>query len=155
MATGDQNSATDASEKRRRREGGWGLASGLAPKPVRWIAFSVLAATFILPPGGLGLPTCAFWRLTGHPCPGCGMTRALTALSHLDLLRAWQFHPFAIPAWLIVALFALAAVIPFLGRRLERFLLAHDRILSFWIVGGFAALFAFGISRWMADGWWF
>lgn len=155
MATGDQNSATDASEPPRPVDPGWGLASGLAPRPVRWIAFSILCLTLFLPAGGLGLPTCAFWRLTGYPCPGCGMTRALTALGHLDFGRAWRLHPFSIPAWLIVTAFAAAAVIPPLGRRLERLLIEKDRLLSFWIVGGFTALFAFGISRWVLDGWWY
>jgi hypothetical protein len=33
-------------------------------------------------------PTCAFHRLTGLNCPGCGMTRALYALLHGDIRTA-------------------------------------------------------------------
>jgi hypothetical protein len=33
-------------------------------------------------------PICAFHRLTGLNCPGCGMTRALYALLHGDFLAA-------------------------------------------------------------------
>ena len=36
---------------------------------------------------------CLFRGLTGQPCPGCGMTRALCALSHGELWRALRFNP--------------------------------------------------------------
>jgi uncharacterized protein DUF2752 len=36
---------------------------------------------------------CAFRRFFGIPCPGCGMTRSLVALVHLDLRSAFAFHP--------------------------------------------------------------
>lgn len=33
-------------------------------------------------------PPCVFFQLTGLHCPGCGVTRALHALLHLDIARA-------------------------------------------------------------------
>lgn len=36
---------------------------------------------------------CPILAVTGHPCPGCGMTRALTALLRLDFAAAWGYHP--------------------------------------------------------------
>ncbi len=36
---------------------------------------------------------CPFRRLTGLPCPGCGMTRALNALAHGQWVRALSLHP--------------------------------------------------------------
>jgi hypothetical protein len=42
----------------------------------------------------LGLPTlCPFKLLTGLPCPGCGMTRALIYCAHGDWHTALAFHP--------------------------------------------------------------
>lgn len=35
---------------------------------------------------------CSFYRVTGLYCPGCGGTRALTALLHGNLLQAIRYH---------------------------------------------------------------
>lgn len=39
------------------------------------------------------LPACPFYSLTGLYCPGCGSTRCLHALAHLDLASAWAMNP--------------------------------------------------------------
>lgn len=39
------------------------------------------------------LPRCPFHALTGLWCPGCGMTRALHALVHGDVLQALHMNP--------------------------------------------------------------
>ncbi len=51
----------------------------LVAVPTRWIAAA---------------PTvCLIRRVTGHPCPGCGMTHALSALAHGHLRNAWRYNP--------------------------------------------------------------
>lgn len=40
-------------------------------------------------------PACLFRSLTGLPCPTCGATRAVLALSRLDLSGALAFNPLA------------------------------------------------------------
>lgn len=37
---------------------------------------------------------CVLHQLTGYYCPGCGGTRAVSALLHGHLLRAFVYHPF-------------------------------------------------------------
>ncbi|MBP6963751.1 MAG: DUF2752 domain-containing protein [Armatimonadetes bacterium] len=66
--------------------------------------------------------TCVFYRVTGYPCPTCGMTRSLAALAHLDFGRALSFNPIAV---ILAAFFALlwsAAVHEILTRRRTRLL---------------------------------
>lgn len=41
----------------------------------------------------LFLTGCPIHRLTGVPCPGCGMSRALFSLVKLDFAGAWYYHP--------------------------------------------------------------
>ena len=45
----------------------------------------------------LSLPgwVCPFFRLTGIPCPGCGLTRAVILLLRGDLQASLHFHAFA------------------------------------------------------------
>ena len=40
----------------------------------------------------LGLPPCGFRTLTGHPCPGCGMTTCFSLLAHGDFPAAWTVN---------------------------------------------------------------
>ena len=42
----------------------------------------------------LFITICPVVLITGFPCPGCGMTRALLRLLHFDFVGAWQMHPF-------------------------------------------------------------
>ena len=46
------------------------------------------------------LPTvsvCPFHAITGIPCPGCGMTRAMLSLGQLKLKAAIEFNLFSVP----------------------------------------------------------
>ncbi len=49
-------------------------------------------------------PRCPSKTLCGYDCPGCGSLRAIHALTHGDLVAAWNFNPalfFAIPLAII------------------------------------------------------
>lgn len=50
---------------------------------------------------------CLFRRLTGIPCPGCGMTRAFLAAFRLDFSEAFRMHPLwplPVPVFLVSTL---------------------------------------------------
>ena len=77
----------------------------------RHLAALLLAVCSVLLLWGLGGGLCIFSRITGYPCPGCGMTRAVLAVLRGDLRAAFSFHPLwvTLPA---VALLLLHAVFP-------------------------------------------
>ncbi|WP_427385019.1 DUF2752 domain-containing protein [Janibacter sp. G56] len=73
-----------------------------------------LAAAFVLTPAGVddGPVLCPVRRLTGLPCPGCGLTRSWVHLAHGDLSTALSLNLFG-PA-------LMAAVAAFVGYVLLR-----------------------------------
>jgi len=66
----------------------------------RWfaqvVAGAALLVSFIWAPGSFPrVDLCYFRRLTGLPCPGCGLTRAFCAISHGQFFSAFKLNPFA------------------------------------------------------------
>lgn len=61
------------------------------------------------PAGTPWMPQCAFRRLTGLLCPGCGSQRMIHALLHGDFAAAWNANPFLLSILPIVLLMAFAA----------------------------------------------
>jgi hypothetical protein len=60
----------------------------------------------------LSLPgwDCPFLRLTGIPCPGCGLSRAVILLLKGDFAGSLRFHAFA-PIFLLAAVAAILTVL--------------------------------------------
>jgi hypothetical protein len=82
---------------------------------ILWLSIAVvlLAATLQdRPPDEVFLPAlkayplpqlCSLRRLTGYPCPGCGMTRSFIRLAHGDFAGAFRYHPIG-PLFFLVVL---------------------------------------------------
>lgn len=85
MATSQTAPASPASR------GTWPLDLALAGGALLVFAASALFTPETLP----ATEVCTLHRLTGLPCPGCGMTRAFCAITHGQFARAWLFNPFS------------------------------------------------------------
>ena len=69
---------------------------------------AVTAATLLAPESVESLPSaCAFRRVTGLPCPGCGLTRSWVLTAHGRLRPASERHPFGPPTFLVSLLLVL------------------------------------------------
>ena len=62
----------------------------------------------------LSLPgwECPFFRVTGIPCPGCGLTRAVILLLKGDLQASLRFHAFAPIVLLTAVALVLVLLLP-------------------------------------------
>jgi hypothetical protein len=62
----------------------------------------------------LSLPgwDCPFFRVTGIPCPGCGLTRAVILLLKGDLQASLRFHAFAPMVLLTAVALILVLLLP-------------------------------------------
>lgn len=69
---------------------------------------------------GIQLPRCAFKTITGLPCPTCGVTRTIIALSRGDVDRAMFMNPLAAILCAAGVLYLLYAAVV-LALRLPRF----------------------------------
>jgi hypothetical protein len=74
------------------------------------ICGTVVALAFLLTPSteqlsffGWDVPVlCTFRRLTGHDCPGCGLTRSFVFLAHGQVLEAFRMNLLGPPAFVWV-----------------------------------------------------
>ncbi len=88
-------------------------------------------------------PTCPFLAATGLYCPGCGSLRAVHALTHGDLLTAWDRNPLAV----LLVPFVLGAWIAW-GLRLLGLNAWHpSRIPAGWIWGLLVVVLTYWVAR--------
>ncbi len=98
---------------------GWSHRALLTPFS-RALGVVVIVGSFFFPIGGLGFDVCWLHAATGLPCPGCGMTRAIAAVSQGEWAVALGANPFVVFAWPLFLALAVTALLPSeVVRRLE------------------------------------
>ncbi len=104
----------------------------------------------------LGWPSwlCPFHEATGLPCPGCGLTRGMSALAHGDVKAAVVWHPFT-PLFALAALhMLLALVLPATMRAKMIVAIEHlERSTGFVLITLFC-LVVYGAWRWSSPSHW-
>ncbi|MFC4991294.1 DUF2752 domain-containing protein [Rubritalea tangerina] len=81
---------------------------------------------------GFQILNCPFNTLFSKPCPGCGMTRAVSHLRHGDVSQSFQYHLLAIPYLLLFSLIALAAILPYPQRNKLASAVEKSEKLTHW-----------------------
>ncbi|WP_308588142.1 DUF2752 domain-containing protein [Merdimmobilis hominis] len=81
-----------------------------------WLFFAAGALLILLP----GDYNCTIRRLTGVPCPGCGMTRAALCLLRLDFAGAWRLQPMI---YLLIFYIVLLSLRSIAGRPMRNWLI--------------------------------
>lgn len=81
----------------------------------RWLTWAVLGvglfAVWLIPLDQLP-SACLTRRLTGIPCPTCGVGRSLHALLHGDIASSLRYHPLLLPFLILGSLWWAAVVRP-------------------------------------------
>ena len=122
----------------------WSVEALFSPSS-RALAVFVIVVSFVFPVGGLGFDLCMLHASTGLPCPGCGMSRAIAAISQGDFSAALGLNPFSIFAWPTFFALAVLTVLPARVRTrvqawMERSRAAKVYELVFWAFLGFGLL---------------
>jgi len=105
--------------------------------------FLGVAALLALQPSDNGPTICPIALLTGVPCPGCGMTRAASALLRGDLSLALDYHP-------LIPLFAVLTAggwVWWLLRRTGRVKPIPNRVVNLGLIGVGVSLVAVWLLR--------
>ncbi len=85
---------------------------------------------------------CPFANITGHPCPGCGLTRATLALLQGDVKGALTLHPLIVVCLPVLAFAVLEGSASYLLARNMRWsarLQQALRVPENWLWGALAA----------------
>lgn len=93
-----------------------------------------LAAAAWLPGfAGMVFAPCIFHSLTGLYCPGCGGSRALTALVHMDVLKSVIYHPFVLYGGGLYTVFMVTHTVKWLSHGKIKGLKYRDRYVYFGV----------------------
>ncbi len=68
------------------------------------LAIPVLGAWLMTPGYESPVPLCFGYWYSGVPCPLCGMTRAVTYLTHGEWATAWRYHPAVFTVYPLLAM---------------------------------------------------
>ncbi|MEE4021804.1 DUF2752 domain-containing protein [Gordonia sp. PKS22-38] len=101
------SSASSTTGQRRIDAGARVTAAGLGT-----VGLAALATTVVVQPEVVadGPELCPFARMTGLPCPACGLTRSWVALGHGDLEATVSFNVFG-PVFMVLAIVVTAVAL--------------------------------------------
>jgi Protein of unknown function (DUF2752) len=119
------------------------MSPAIRHRLILWSPLAVIGALLAAPLTDDGPTICPFALTTGLACPGCGMTRAASALVRADVGTAVALHPL-IPA---VALLATTGWAWYLLRRAGRVQPMSNRVLNGILIGTALALVAVWVAR--------
>lgn len=78
------------------------------------------------------VPPCAFHKITGFYCPGCGGTRAVFSLARGEIVRSFIFHPIVIYTLIVGGWFLISQSIQRITRNKIRIAM-HFRPIYIWL----------------------
>jgi len=119
------------------------MSPALRHRLILWSPLAVIGTLLVAPLSDEGPTICPFALSTGMACPGCGMTRAASALVRADLGAAVAFHPL-IPA---VALLGVTGWAWYLLRRSGRVQAMSNRTLNGILIATALALVGVWLTR--------
>ncbi len=92
------------------------------------------------------LPGCYFKSSTGYDCPSCGLSRSFYEFSHLNFLKAFQFHLFGPMLYVVFLIVALKLLIEIILKRSVRIKI-KPAIFRFGIIFFFSGWIIYWLIR--------
>lgn len=109
-----------------------------SPIHIIWGAIAILAvaAAGLIKPYLRLLPVCTFHRLFGIPCPTCGGTRSLAALSGLNIGNSFFYNPLLMTGVFGLIIFSLAYFLGIIFKKRAQITLSiiEKRLIRYTII---------------------
>jgi hypothetical protein len=120
----------------------------------RVFAAVVIAAAFVLPGDGTGFFAVCWFRAVSHlPCPGCGLSRSLASITHLQLRDAVSYHPFGLLVFALLCVILAVSLSPMRIRAgVAAWLDAREVRVRQVYMTAVAAFLIFGVGRFVLSG---
>ncbi len=127
------------------------IISFISGRHCRWCILIALAVVLLPPEDGLGIDLCMMKRMTGAPCPGCGVTRCGSNMVRGHFRRAFEFNPFGFILHPILFALVCLSLLPDAARAsFARRLIPWQRTMRILNIAFWTAFFIFGMVRWAA-----
>lgn len=81
------------------------------------IGMAGLGVVYLFPGYKIFIPDCLFYKITGIPCPSCGMTRCGESLAHFHLIDAFLYNPLLTIILAGFSIYSLITIGLFIGKR--------------------------------------
>ena len=97
----------------------------------------------------LGLPPCMFLKLTGIPCPSCGLTTSVAYAAHLQFGASFMAQPFGLLIALIAFLTVPAALLLLFGPASWKAKIPHrsPSFVSYSLLAAYGVAWLFKITQ--------
>ena len=92
--------------------------------------------------GMIGPLHCVFKAIVGIPCPTCGITKSMVAISHLDITGALRWNPLVFISLLIIWAWGLLSIFGMATGRGAPIIEAHGKVATALRIVFFTALIA-------------
>ena len=90
---------------------------------------------------------CVFYHATGLPCPSCGITRAIVALTHFHFRRAMEMNALGFVLVGVLALWWVTSIYEIATSRQTRLSRWAGRSAALLAMIGLGVFLAFGVAR--------
>ena len=114
-----------------------------------FVSLSAIVSSFFIPPDGIpGFAVCLSSYVTGIPCPGCGLTRSISSISHGAFAKAFFYHPFGFIIYPVFVFLGTYALLPKrIKEKVKKYLMTkNDHIGTFYLFFIYSFI-AFGAVR--------
>ncbi|MGJ8671552.1 DUF2752 domain-containing protein [Rubritalea sp.] len=101
---------------------------------------------------GIDIMSCPIDTLFQKPCPGCGLTRSVSALAEGDFERSFSLHALAIPYIAVFTLIGLAAILPSRYRNILISWVTKSEKLTHWPTILALLTLVYGLTRLFIEG---